>query len=121
MPRTILLAGVALSVTATSCATVHTAVGPCPKEIVRQWPIQIARFEKVRAESTAEAEAKNVVDGVPFGGLHEQWSRLKNEMREGDVLLWFASPRGCYLCGAQEGYVVMRGCEQGPNVVLVWD
>jgi hypothetical protein len=117
----VLPAGFALSVVVVSCAIVQTPVGPCAKDAVRGWPIQLGRFDEVRVESIVEAERRHLVNGLPFGGAHEQWNRLKEYMREGDKLLWFDSPRECYLCGAREGYVVMRGCDQGPHMILVWD
>ena len=50
--------------------------------------------------------------GVPFGRLHEEWVRMKSQMRPGDELRGFCSLSDSWAhCAGRAGYVILRGDE----------
>ena len=66
---------------------------------------------RLRRVTPSEAERANVVNGVTFGHIHDDWERLKAKLAEGDELWYFRTPdetwRAVPNCGL-EGYAIVR-------------
>jgi hypothetical protein len=69
-----------------------------------------------RAISTEQAEAQNLVDGVPFGAESGSWQSLKDSLQSGDSLWTYCSPLEsfkalagrCGIAVVRDGRVVMQ-------------
>lgn len=62
----------------------------------------------VRRTGMAEAEAENMIDGVPFGQRNSEWNGLKKLVEPGDELWFYRDNRA--MAGA-EGYLLVRECD----------
>jgi hypothetical protein len=66
--------------------------------------------------SVDQAEAQNMVDGVPFGASSDSWKRLKGSLQNGDSLWTYCSPfesfkalaGRCGIAVVRDGRVVMQ-------------
>jgi hypothetical protein len=66
--------------------------------------------------SIEQAEAQNMVDGIPFGASSDSWKRLKDSLQSGDSLWAYCSPfesfkalaGRCGIAVVRDGRVVMQ-------------
>jgi hypothetical protein len=66
--------------------------------------------------SVEQAEAQNMVDGIPFGASSDSWKRLKDQLQSGDSLWTYCSPfesfkalaGRCGIAIVRDGRVVMQ-------------
>jgi hypothetical protein len=80
----------------------------------------------VRRITVDEAERAHMYRGIPFGYQNEQWQALRQQMRRGDDL-WFYRRKYPPLppdwkgvvVGAEEGYVLVRGCTIVDSIVTL--
>lgn len=66
--------------------------------------------------SVEQAEAQNMVDGIPFEASSESWKRLKDSLQSGGILWTYCSPSEsfkalagrCGIAVVRDGRVVMQ-------------
>ena len=97
-----------------ACATVQPAGAECSS--VRLGDQTLPSEVLIERVGVAEAEARNMRDGVPFGPRNKEWNALKREMIEGDEVWLYRDNRT--IAGA-EGYVLVRDCEVVAFVMTV--
>jgi hypothetical protein len=95
------------------CAT--TSVGDrfaCPDDVLAQWSIPAGWV--VRELTPAQTRAEVVTANVSKDSAEARWADLDAQFRDGDHYWLYRRPEADTInaLGAQEGVVLIRGCEQ---------
>jgi hypothetical protein len=62
-----------------------------------------------RQESITVAEVKNMVNGIPFGYIYDEWIQFRRKIKWGDTLWSFcSSPESWNSLAGSKGYAIVR-------------
>ena len=84
----------------------------CSEELTADWYIPAAWCQR---DLTPEAAYAEVISGnLPMDEIRERWEGLNTKWRSGDRYWFYRRPEQPWLndLGAQEGIVLIRGCDQ---------
>ncbi len=85
---------------------------PCPEETLADW--QISAGWIVRDLTPAQARVEVSTANIAQDAAESRWQLLQNRRRDGDRYWLYRRPENDTInaIGAQEGVVLIRGCEQ---------
>lgn len=111
MVKRIMLTAALIGVVGCATGSVHERF-PCPEETLADW--QISAGWIVRELTPTQARVEVSTANIAKDAAESRWQLLQSRRRDGDRFWLYRRPENDTIdaMGAQEGVVLIRGCEQ---------